>query len=118
ELKQQTLGAQLAQLLLRLAKCLADITQKGCGRSTISDTVITGKSQSDHRTDAGLPDHWHNAIGNAPHGKDRRLRRSDNGAESVDVIHAKIADGEGRARDVIRAVTACARSLRHTSLLE
>src|SRR5207253_11519147 len=108
ELKQQTLGAQLAQLLLRLAKCLADITQKGCGRSTISDTVITGKSQSHHRTDAGLPVHWHNAIGNAPHGKDRRLRRSDNGAESVNVIHPKIGEGESYVRDVARAQTASA----------
>src|SRR6266566_2643951 len=69
--------------------------------------MITGESYDHYRTDAGLPVHWHNAIGNAPHGENRRLGRIDDGAESVNLIHPKIADSESRARNVGRAQTAC-----------
>ena len=40
-----------------------------------------------------------------PTAKNRHLRRADDSVESVDAIHAKIADGEGRTRDVGRTQT-------------
>ena len=51
---------------------------------------------------AGLPSIAINSVDDASDGENSRLRRSNDGAELIDVIHAEITDGECRVRDVGR----------------
>ncbi len=43
---------------------------------------------------AGRPSDGHDPVSNASHRENRRLRRTDNRAESIDLIHAEVADSE------------------------
>jgi hypothetical protein len=54
--------------------------------------MIAGDGKRHHGADRGLALHGYNAIGDAAHGKNRSLRRRDDGAELIHLIHAKVAD--------------------------
>ncbi len=103
--------ASSSQPFLRLAKGFNQVVQERRCPRAIHDAVVAGKSQRHHRPNARLTGDWHHAICDASHGENGGLRRADDGAESVDLIHAKIADGESWVRDIGRAQTAGRRPL-------
>ena len=57
--------------------------------------MIARESQSHHGADCGPAVDGYDAVGDRAHGENRGLRRGNDGAEGVHVIHAEVADGEG-----------------------
>src|ERR1022692_2999252 len=67
--------------------------------------------------DGGLAVHGDYALGDAAHREDCGLRRGDDRAELVHVIHAEVADGERGVGNVGRAQLSCPCALGHVATL-
>ena len=73
--------------------------------------MVARQCQRHHRANRGLTIHCNNTVGNATDCKNRGLGRHDNGAESIDIIHAEICDRERSAGNIGRLQAAAAGSL-------
>ena len=68
----------------------------------VEGAVVAGEREHHGRLHGRLAVDRDDAIGDAPHGQDRGLRRVDDGAERVHAVHAEVADREDAALDVGR----------------
>src|SRR5579859_5330279 len=84
----------------RLAEGLGQVIQEHGGAGAVGDAVVAGDGHSHHGPDGGLAVNGGDAVSNAPDSKDCSLRRRDDRAELVNLIHAEIADGESGVGDV------------------
>ena len=110
-------GPPSAEPFAGVADGLDDIAEKLGGPGSVHHAMVARKRQSHHRTDAGAAVHGHDPFRDAPDGKNRGLRRGNDGAECVHPEHAEIADGEGAAGNVGRAQFAGAGPLRKIATL-
>ncbi len=70
------------------------------GLRAIDDAMVAGKRDRHHRANARLAVDRDHAIGDASHGENRGLRRRDDRAERIDLVHPQIADGERPAGNI------------------
>jgi hypothetical protein len=64
--------------------------------------MVERERERHHRADGRRSVGRNDAVGNAPDGKDRRLRCVHDGEERIDTVHPEIRDGERAALDVGR----------------
>src|SRR5512146_3466287 len=77
----------------------------------INDSVVARQAERHHRLNRWRAIERHDPLDDAPDRQDRGLWRGDDGVEGVHAIHTEIADGERRARQVVRALLARLRAL-------
>ena len=81
---------------------------------TVDQAVVEGQTQRQHASHGDLVClfiHHDRARDNAPQAEDRTLGQVDDRSEGVDLVHAKIRDGEGRTGQVVGADGCGARGL-------
>src|SRR5260370_39953110 len=98
-----TLPGTSPQPLVRLANRFGQFAQKLRGFGSVRDAMVARERHRHHRPDARFAIDRNDAVGNAPYRENRSLWRGDDGAESVHLVHAEIADGKCATRDVRRA---------------
>src|ERR1700719_100749 len=64
--------------------------------------MIARKCQYHHGLHGGYTIDWHDSFGYATDSQDSSLGRIDDGVESVNIVHAQVANGERAIADVLR----------------
>jgi len=80
----------------------ANSLKNSAARAPSTTQVIARKRHGHHRPDTGFSFNGHDAIGNAAYRQNRRLRRRDDRAEGIDLVHAKIAQRKCSTANICR----------------
>src|ERR1022692_1202163 len=113
-----TTSNRLFQNLRRLSGCCREVAEKQRGTRAIGDAVIAWDGERHHGPDRGLALHGYDPVGNASDRENRGLRRGDDRAELIDLIHAEVADSKCGVGNIRWPQLPCLRALGYVAPLD